>query len=317
MHWFLGILASLRTTLVALLLLMLGVLLLLSTSMAPTTALAPAITLLALNLLVAIFKADKIRRSTALLIFHIALLAIILLVITSRMTYLKGWVELAEGEGFFGLTGILHHGLLHPNVSSELRFIQGDMEFGVFKGKRTRTHSWVTWYDASGKPSKALIKDQTPFTLRGYQFSISRNYGFAPQFIWRSGDNIAQGLIKLPSLPFNLHDQAQTWSIPGTNAELWTQLQYTGLSDTRFNVPEDHHLVIRVGEARHELRPGESVDLPTGKLTYRGLKRWIGYDVFYDWTIPWLLGSCLTALISLGTFLYQKIVVKPWLQPDK
>jgi cytochrome c biogenesis protein len=70
--------------------------------------------------------------------------------------------------------------------------------------------------------------------------------------------------------------------------------------------------VLRIGERRWELQPGGSVELPEGRIEYRGLRGWMGYSVFYDWTIPWLLAASLVAIGALGAHFWSKFAAKPW-----
>jgi len=80
----------------------------------------------------------------------------------------------------------------------------------------------------------------------------------------------------------------------------------------QFRPPREHALVLRVGDERRELQPGERYLLPQGMLVYEGLTTWMGYKVFYDWTLPWLLASCLLAVVSLTWHYWQKFAAQPW-----
>jgi len=64
--------------------------------------------------------------------------------------------------------------------------------------------------------------------------------------------------------------------------------------------------------AFQELRPGDGVDLPEGRLDYQGVRAWMGYTVFYDWTIPWLLAAALGAVGALGWHFWRKFAGRPW-----
>jgi cytochrome c biogenesis protein ResB len=57
---------------------------------------------------------------------------------------------------------------------------------------------------------------------------------------------------------------------------------------------------------RRELRPGESVTVPEGVLVYEGLTAWMGYKVFYDPTLPWLLASATLAIAALAAFFWRR-----------
>jgi cytochrome c biogenesis protein len=38
----------------------------------------------------------------------------------------------------------------------------------------------------------------------------------------------------------------------------------------------------------------------------------MGYLVFYDWTIPWMLSACVVAVLSMGWHFWRKFAAKPW-----
>ena len=85
-------------------------------------ALALPLGLFALNLAAAILTQPVFRRQTALLVFHLALLCLILLAVASRLTYLKGGVEVATGEAFDGELTLSEAGPFHPGHVRELSF---------------------------------------------------------------------------------------------------------------------------------------------------------------------------------------------------
>ena len=85
---------------------------------------------------------------------------------------------------------------------------------------------------------------------------------------------------------------------------------------SRFRLPEAHKLILRVGEVRHEMQPGDILVLDGGTVEYRELRTWMGYLVFYDWTIPWLLAACVLAIGSLGWHFWGKFAAKPWMRPE-
>jgi cytochrome c biogenesis protein len=81
---------------------------------------------------------------------------------------------------------------------------------------------------------------------------------------------------------------------------------------SEFRPPARHTLVIRTGDARHELTPGASLALPQGVLMYERLATWMGYTVFYDWTLPWLFVACLIAVACLAWHFRTKFAAQPW-----
>ena len=76
--------------------------------------------------------------------------------------------------------------------------------------------------------------------------------------------------------------------------------------------PAAHALAIDANAQRVVLRPGESHAFAAGTLHYVGLRMWMGYSVFYDWTLPWLLAAAVLAALALGAHYYGKFRREPW-----
>lgn len=184
--------------------------------------------------------------------------------------------------------------------------------------RRGATRNRVRWFDRAGGEHATEIGDHQPLVILGYRFYTSHNKGFAPMFVWMpdNGGEI-RGAIHLPSYPANEYRQISEWTPPGTDIKLWTQLQIDEIildpaKPSQFRLPERYKIVIRHGADRHELHPGSRVKFPGGVLLYEGLTTWMGYTVFYDWTISWLLGACIVALLSLAWFFWRKFFLRPW-----
>lgn len=281
--------------------------------------LALPLALFAFNLGCAVLANAVFRAQTALLVFHLALIAIVLLAAAGRMTYLKGQLELSTGEDFSGALSQFEAGPWHAPALDRARFVSRGFTINYHPGiKRDRTENVVEWTDGAGRRQRAVIGDNQPLLLAGYRFYTSPNKGFAPVFSWRPAGGAAQrGTIHLPSYPMNEYRQALEWTVPGTGLKLWTLLSFDEVlldpaRPSQFRLPDAHTLVVRVGEARHELKPGDRLPLPAGMLEYEGLTTWMGYTVFYDWTLPWLLASCLLAVASLGWHFWRKFAMQPW-----
>lgn len=319
-----GRVGSLRLTLVLLILLAAGVFAYLFYVDEPWLIAAPLL-LLALNLLAAIVANPAFRRSIALLSFHLALLLLLLLITVGRMTQLKGHTEVASGERFEALVDV-QSGPWHKSRLADVRFVldRFTIDYIVVSDEvqRDTTRAYIRWRDHLGIEQKGVVGDHTPLTIYGYRFYTTPNKGFAPVFIWQDEHGISrQGVIHLPSYPAHKHTQSLDWTIPGTSHNLWTQLQFDEVildpqRPSQFRVPKDHLLVVRVGERRHELKPGQSIDFPDGHLTYKELRTWMGFAVFYDWTLPWLFAAGLVAVLSLGWHYWRKFDAKPWLQEE-
>jgi len=313
-------LASLKLTLLALLLFAGGVLLTYWSAAPASVVLVVPLGLLAVNLLAALLSNSVFRRQTPLLIFHLGLLAIVLLVAAGRLTYLKGELELAQGEEFGGGLSKFEAGPWHPFHLDHLHFANNGFTIGYAPGQqRERTRNRMSFVDATGGVRQTEIGDQTPLILGGYRFYTTSNKGFAPTFYWypAAGGAPALGAVHLPSYPANEYRQAQEWTLPGSAIKLWTMLEFDEVildpeKPSEFRLPKQHRLIVRVNEVRQELQPGQAIEFPEGRLVYVGLRSWMGYTVFYDWTIHWLLAACLLAVLALGWHFWQKFETKSW-----
>lgn len=283
-----------------------------------TWVLVVPLALLAGNLLAAVASHPAFRRQGALLVFHLALLALILLVAASRLCYLKGTAEVLSGGEFAGLKD-REAGPWHRDRTGDLRFESLGFSIAYRPGlRRSGTENRVRWRDAQGIPREQVVGDQEPLVLDGYRFYTTHHKGFAPVFSWRPGTGTADvGSVHLPAYPEHEHRQWNEWRLPGLAEPVWVQLaiEETVLDPagpTAFRVPARHHLVVRHGEERVTLRPGEAARLAGGELRYLELRTWMGYAVFHDWTIPWLLATCVLAIVALAWHVRCKHFSRPW-----
>jgi hypothetical protein len=313
-------LASLKLTLAALVFFAGGILYAYLSGEHTTLALVLPLALLSLNLMAAVTTNPVFRRSGPLLLFHLALVAIILLVAAGRLSYLKGHVELAEGEEFSGIMTEVDAGPWHRSNLDKLRFFNDGFKISYEQGvQRGKTRNAVRYHDIDGHEQHMEIGDQVPLVLNGYRFYTSPNKGFAPAFLWHpaSGGEPMLGTVHLPSYPINEYNQAREWSLPGTDLKVWTALQFNEILldpevPSEFKLPQRYRLIVRIGELRRELQPGEAIELPQGRLVYGGLRTWMGYTVFYDWTIHWLLAACGLAVGALAWHFWRKFAARPW-----
>lgn len=285
---------------------------------------ATCLAALALNLLAMIVTNPRFRRQGPLVVFHLALLAIIVLVALGRMIYLKGQAELVEGLEFDGQLVAVDAGAWHPWRLDRTRFVNHGFSVAYAPGlRRLETRNKVSWSDAEGNYREAVIGDDQPLVLDGYRFYTSWNKGFSLLFEWLPvGGEAGIGTVNLPSFPANALKQAQQWSLPGLPEPLWAMLQFEGElipedQEGHFRLPDDFRVVVRYGEQRWELAPGDGqvVALPGGRLRYVELRTWMGYMVTWDATIPWLLAAATVAVLALGWHFWRQFSRRPW-NPD-
>lgn len=272
---------------------------------AMTPSLVGACALLALNLLAALAVNPLLRRSLPLLVFHLALLALAVLAGAGRLTALEGRVELTRGVPFEGRLIEADAGALHPHRLDRLAFQHEGFEIDYAPGlRRGPTRNRVSWRDAQGRLQYAVIGDHHPLVLEGYRFYTTPNKGFAPLLAWQPEHGQANaGAVHLPSFPMHALRQWREWNLPDGRA-VWVMLQFDDdlidpAAQAVFRLPDPHRLVVRVGEQRAGLVPGERMALPGGMLVYLELRTWMGYKVFYDLTLPWLLAASLLAALAL------------------
>jgi cytochrome c biogenesis protein len=263
--------------------------------------------LLMLNFVLALATRDILKNNWPLMIFHFALIALVLLAFAGRMSFFSGTLELGENEEFSGQMENIRQGPWHRYGLGATRFTNLGFQIHYHPGiKRDSTINRVLLNRPDGSQQSLDIGDHVPLVIGHYRFYTSHNKGYAPIFEWRSfasGESVV-GSIHLPAYPTNEYRQALQWKIPGTETELWTMLaidENVLPEDREFNfrVPQQHRLILRYAEQRHELRPGDELTLPKGILRYQKLTTWMGYKVDYDWTRPWLLATALIGLLGL------------------
>ncbi len=285
-----------------------------------TWSLAAPLALLAANLAAALATHPTFRTQGALVVFHLALLAVILLAAASRPPHLKGSVELSDGQVFDGGLTQRESGPLHRGGLERLRFSSLGFEVDYRPGiERAQTRNRVSYVGHDGVAAEAIIGDDTPLKLDGYRFYTSSNKGFAPDLLWtpHRGGAAVRGTIHMPSFPARLTRQVLEWTPPGATQLLRTHLD---LEDYRIDLvepwvlrlPATHALEIRTATQVIRLQPGESQRFAEGTLRYEGLRMWMGYTVFYDWTIPWMLAACAVAVLGPAWHFAAKFRRVPW-----
>lgn len=312
-------LASLKITLVLIALLALGLVIAFRFEQARIWPMVVPLGLLAANLLAAIATNPVFRRQTPLLVFHLCLVAVLLLVSAGRMTYLKGFVGVTDGAVFEGELAVVERGPWHAGALDAVRFANAGFTIDYAPGwQRGATRNQVKWQTADGRWETVVVGDQDPLVIRGYRFYTTFNKGFAPSFRWQptAGPEM-YGSVQLPSYPLNEYAQAMAWTPPGSSVAVWVMLDIDEVvidpqTHAQFQLPEKYRLVVRIDDQRHELQPGDTIALADGTLTFDGLRSWMGYRVFYDWTLPWLLAACAVGVASLGAHFWKKFAARPW-----
>lgn len=277
--------------------------------------LAPLMLLL-LNLGAAILSNARFRADLPLLLFHLALLAFLALMLVARLSYFDGGVKLSTGAVFDGQYLSVKRGALHGDGASRLRFANDGMTEHAEAGSLPTTFNRVRWWDSAGLPHWAEIGNDRPLVLDGYRIYATHQRGFEPLFQWQPAEGGREmGTVQLPYTFAGDFPPGSTVTLPG-GSEAWVQLlsaekmELDGSRDDLGAQTLDHRLILRAGGKRYELKPGGSVDLSGGRLTYVELGTWMGYRVTYDPTPPWLAASVLLGVASLLWF-YARLWRRP------
>lgn len=276
---------------------------------ATSAALLP-LALLVVNLAAAIFCSPRFRADLPLLLFHLSLLALVALFAVARLTYFNGAAILTSGTAFTGKLLLDQHGPLHGDGLDHLRFAnEGFTENFPERGKYHATYNRVRWWDETGASGIAEIGDDRPLLLDGYRIYTTSRRGFSPLFYWQpESGNLELGTVQLPDYDSAGLGPAVAWHLPG-GQEAWAMLVQEAVAEqppagqrAGLGAPQaKHHLILRIGEQRWQLRPGEEIDLDGGKLTYVQLDSWMGYRIVHDMTEPWLVA---TVLVGIGALLW-------------
>lgn len=307
-------LASLRVTLVGMILLAIGAALSYDNpATTPIWVLVVPLLLLALNLMAAIATNPRINRRPGLLVFHVALLGICVLAAIGRMARYEAHVEMLEGTAF-STESLLNEsrGPLHWGELEKVRFVQGsytvDYAEQLTRGP-TRSQVWIP--DGQGGWESRIVGDDKPLVIDGYRFYTSFNKGFAVVLTWApQGGAPVTGSVHMPSYPLFEYKQDNTWTPPGgAPVKFWLRLE-TGLRhDGRWTLDGKRAqgmLVVYNGEQRTELKPGETVALPGGTLRYERLSTWMGYKIFYDPTLQALFFVSVIGVLGLGAHFWRR-----------
>ena len=135
-------------------------------------------------------------------------------------------------------------------------------------------------------------------------------------FRWEPSQGVAQlEAMNLPSYPGNKDTQQTSGRLGSEDVRVRLNIREQLIdpaTHSQFRLPGEHDVTVDFSWRLATLKPGEAVTIPSGRLVYVGLSTWMGYNVFYDWTMPWLLAACGLAVLALGWHFWEKFARKPW-----
>lgn len=303
--------ASLRLTLAGLLLLLVGLVLDQNYWLAGALAITPPLGLLVLNLGAAMITDPRFRRQPALFAFHLCLLLLALLAGYGQLVGYQGRVLLAEGQAFAdGIVTTIRQGPLPRQPLRDGVVRQGTIEVDYTAGLRRGATRSQLWVDGLGWRE---IGDDVPLILDGYRFYTTSNKGFAALLTWHPDRGAARrGTVNFPSYPAKELGQLARWQTPaGEDLKLSLALPPSSYGDRwtlRQELAEGVALELVAGDRALLMRPGDTAALRGGRLHYQRLGMWMGYELRYDPTLPWLFSLAALAVLLMAVHFARRML---------
>lgn len=270
--------------------------------------------LLVLNLGASLLVHPRFRADLPLLVFHLALLALVTLFAVARLTYVQAGTTISAGRAFDQRFDWQEIGPLHGDGLSRLRFTNlGFTENFPERGKYLATYNRVAWQDSRGNAREGIIGDDVPLLIDGYRIYTTGHRGFAILLRWTDGTGAAEyGTVELLDRGGQSFAPANDFDLPG-GLRAWAMLDLERPGGTvagqRTNLGVQslpHRLILRIDGQRLEFASGQSRRVGDGVVTYLGLRPWIAYRIVYDPTRPWMIATVLVAVGALVWFYVRR-----------
>lgn len=282
----------------------------------PTQALVLPFSLLLLNLAASILTHPRFRSSLPLLVLHLALLMIVALFVTGRLTYMYGAISLTKGTQFDGIVDKIDQGPYHPVGYDKLKIVHAHTteRFNDDIGHHIDIRNTLRWQNHDKRWHETELAFGYPIIIDGYRIYPSGRRGYVAIFEWAAPQGMRDmGAVQLFGSGIEVMENTNRWVLPN-GQEAWLLLEKDDPAPPpRGTVRTDmgardlpHKLVLRVGDERHEIRLGDEISLQGGKLRYLKLESWGGYELIYDPTEPWLIASIILAICALAWYYYSK-----------
>lgn len=293
---------SLKLTAVGLALLIAGVLTAHLTESDVVWWLVIPLAILAVNLAAAVVVDPRLNRRPGLLLFHLALLAVIAIATYDRLVGFHGRIELVQGQAFDADTVTVRRaGPLHDSASlNAVQFVQGQIRIDYAADIiRQKTVSLIR-EDDTAEPKR--IGDNLAYAATGYTFHTTSNKGFAAIVTWESDAGIAKtGAVHFPSYPLNEWRQKTDWRPPGGALLELTLTGLEPLDDTMaFSLDVRAAQKLGLGLSGRTLRPGEEARLAGGRLRLETVTLWLGYEIRSEPPTQWMLLAAAMGICGIG-----------------
>ncbi len=275
------------------------------------------LSLLAVNLFAALLVRHAFRHQAALLLFHVGLLAVLILVAAGVLMRFDGSVEVVEGTAYNSTEVTARgQGWMHRSRLDTVNFTQGPLEIDYLTGlQRGTTHSRVVVGQPDGNEVERIVGDRQGFTSNGYRFTTTFNKGFSVVVLWRGSDGEeGLGAVNFPSYPKFDWKQTNDWTTP-SGETLTFELKLAE------RVPEEGAWTLSSRDVDYEvgissasqsertIGPGQAIAVKGGEIMPVDLRLWMGYRIDYNPLLPWLLTAAFLSLGALAVHMAQKFRV--------
>ncbi len=310
-------LASLRLTLLSMILLaVLAVLGSRDADIGTGVTVVPLVILI-VNLVAALLTNRSFRTQTGLLVFHMGLLLVFACIGLALLLRYDGHVEIVQGGAFDAAqVETVERGWWHDDQLGEVELYQGEVQVNYLPGlNRQETRSTVEYRAASGELRRITVGDTRTVNIDGYRFAATFNKGFALLLHWTGADGReALGAVHMPSFPSFDWKQVTTWTTPA-GQEVEVELDFDQrVSDDRADwtfgrTDMPYSVNVRVaGEPLRSIRSGESLELTGGLVQVADLRVWMAYRIEYLPFLPWMFVAAMLAIVGLTLHFARRVL---------
>ena len=306
-------LASLRLTWVAMLALVVTIIVARFSVHVGYMWIALPLALMVVNLLAALATNVRLRREPALIVFHLALVALCVFAGLDALTRFEGRIELVEGQTLQSAeVQVVERGIWHRLRLGEVVLKQGAIEVEFAPGlNRQQTRSTVSTFE-SGREKQNELGERRPLMLLGYRLTTTSNKGHAMVLSWRDvNGSVTHGAVHFPSYPAHEWQQQRTWHTPaGEDITLALQPHIRPSVDSSWVLRSDELRAEATLSARgvsRTLVPGTWNELRGGALRFDEVRLWMGYRIDYQPLMQWMLVAALVGIASLACYFYKRL----------